>query len=152
MSTLQERFQILRARRPDITNADLARLTGAKAPSVGDWFNGNTKSLKGDTAAKVADAYSVSAAWVATGQGPMTQNVLPDGYRAILASDADAVVTTTKVGTAKITRPTAMSPETEKRLTRFLAVLYQLDDERRGFALSAATEVLLDHLPPPPTE
>jgi hypothetical protein len=39
----------------------------------------------------------------------------------------------------------------ERRLTRFLAVLYQLPEDQRATALSLATEVLLDHLPPPPT-
>lgn len=47
--------------------------------------------------------------------------------------------------------PKPISSETERRLTRFLAVLYQLPEDRRASALLIATEVLLDHLPPPPT-
>lgn len=47
--------------------------------------------------------------------------------------------------------PQPIKDETEKKLTRFLAVLYQLPEDRRSNALAIATEVLLDHLPPPPS-
>lgn len=53
----------------------------------------------------------------------------------------------------KAIRPTVaqpMSPGVEQRLTRLLAVLFQIPDDQRDAALRAATEVLLDHLPPPP--
>jgi hypothetical protein len=46
--------------------------------------------------------------------------------------------------------PLPMSPETDKRLTRFLAVLYQLPEDKRALALIEATEALLDRLPAPP--
>ena len=52
----------------------------------------------------------------------------------------------------RLARPGPMGPETDQRLTRFLAVLFQIPEGRRSAALAAATEVLLDHLPPPPTE
>ena len=48
--------------------------------------------------------------------------------------------------------PQPIGGETERRLTRFLAVLYQLPEDQRASALLIATEVLLDHLPPPPTQ
>lgn len=71
MSTLMQRFAKLKELRPDITKADLARATGAKPPSVGAWFDGGTLSMKGETAAKAAALYGVSAHWLATGDGPM---------------------------------------------------------------------------------
>lgn len=54
-------------------------------------------------------------------------------------------------GKARAARPEVASTETEQRITRLLAVLFQIPEHRRAAALSAATEVLLDHLPPPPT-
>lgn len=138
MSTLQERFQALRARRPEISNADLARLTGAKPPSVGDWFNGETKSMKANTAAKVAAVYSVNPMWLATGNGEM------------LKWDGHANGDVPMIAAPKEHARAPMSAQTEHRLTRFLAVLYQLPEEVRESALSAAIEVLLDRLPQPP--
>lgn len=143
MSTLQDRFLLLRSKKPEITNADLARLTGAKPPSVGDWFNGQTKSLKADTASKAAKAYGVSAMWLATGDGEM---VPPH-----LAAQQAGTFTITAAGQAPIIRPEAMGSQVERRLTRFLAVLFQLPEAERDRALVEATEVLLDRLPPPPS-
>lgn len=71
MTTLKQRFAVLSAARPDISQADLARATGAKPPSVNAWFSGDTKSMKGETAAKAAALYGCSAIWLATGVGSM---------------------------------------------------------------------------------
>ena len=71
MTTLKQRFAALAAARPDISQADLARATGAKPPSVNAWFRGDTKSMKGETAAKAAALYGCSAIWLATGAGSM---------------------------------------------------------------------------------
>lgn len=71
MTTLKQRFALLGDLRPDIKKADLARATGAKAPSVGAWFSGETKSMQASTATKVAALYGVSAHWLATGEGEM---------------------------------------------------------------------------------
>lgn len=71
MTTLKQRFAELRALKPAIKNADLVRATGASAPSVGAWFSGDTKSMKAETAAKVAAVYGVNPHWLATGEGSM---------------------------------------------------------------------------------
>lgn len=68
-TTLKQRFAELAIRRPEISQADLARATGAKPPSVNAWFTGDTKSMKADTAAKVAALYNVNPVWLATGEG-----------------------------------------------------------------------------------
>jgi hypothetical protein len=52
---------------------------------------------------------------------------------------------------SRFIRPQAMGGQVERRLTRFLAVLFQLPESERDSALVAATEVLLDRLPPPPS-
>lgn len=69
MSTLKQRFALLMKERPDISQADLARATGAKPPSVNDWFSGETKSMKAGTAAKAAQLYGCSALWLSDGTG-----------------------------------------------------------------------------------
>lgn len=89
MTTLQQRFAILAKRRPDVVQADLARVAGVKPPSVNDWFSGKTKSLKGNTAAKVAKHYGVSVQWLTTGEGPMEEageTLLAAPTRSVVAS------------------------------------------------------------------
>lgn len=71
MSTLKQRFAKLAELHPEITQADLARATGAKPPSVNAWFSGETKSMKAATAAKAALLYECSPHWLATGEGEM---------------------------------------------------------------------------------
>lgn len=73
MNTLKQRFALLEEAKPHITQADLARATGAKPPSVSAWFSGDTKSMKGPTAARAAALYGCNVAWLATGQGPIWQ-------------------------------------------------------------------------------
>lgn len=71
MSTLQQRFALLSKERPEISQADLARATGAKPPSVSAWFSGDTKSMKAETAAKAAALFGCNPMWLANGTGPM---------------------------------------------------------------------------------
>lgn len=71
MSTLKQRFALLAKERPEISQADLARATGAKPPSVNAWFSGDTKTMKAETAAKAATVYGCNSLWLATGAGPM---------------------------------------------------------------------------------
>lgn len=71
MTTLQQRFRELARERPDISQADLARATGAKPPSVNAWFSGETKTMKAVTAAKAAELYGCNTLWLSDGVGPM---------------------------------------------------------------------------------
>lgn len=71
MSTLKQRFAKLAELHPEITQADLARATGAKPPSVNAWFSGETKSMKAATAAKAARLYGCNPLWLAEGEGEM---------------------------------------------------------------------------------
>lgn len=71
MTTLKQRFALLAQKKPEITQADLARATGAKASSVSDWFSGETKSMKAGTAAKAAQLYGCETLWLSNGTGPI---------------------------------------------------------------------------------
>lgn len=76
MLSLKERFALLRSEKPEITQADIARATGAKPPSVNAWFTGDTKSMKIDTAQAAAALYGVNALWLATGKGAVRGNMV----------------------------------------------------------------------------
>lgn len=71
MTTLKQRFALLAHERPDISQADLARATGAKPPSVNAWFSGETKAMKATTAAKAAELYGCNTLWLSDGLGPI---------------------------------------------------------------------------------
>lgn len=71
MNTLKQRFALLAQTKPEITRADLARATGASAPSVHAWFSGDTKSMKAVTAAKAAQLYGCNTRWLSDGEGEM---------------------------------------------------------------------------------
>lgn len=71
MSTLSERFAQLSLLRPELAKGEIAIACGVKASSVSDWYSGETKSLKGSTAAKAATLFGVSMHWLTDGVGPM---------------------------------------------------------------------------------
>lgn len=76
-TTLKERLEKALEAMPEPRpkKADLARAAKIKAPSVNDWFSGETKSLKGPNLLSVARVLNVSPDWLSTGRGPMR----PDG-------------------------------------------------------------------------
>lgn len=78
MSALKERLALALQRRQDaaspgerVSKASLARACNIKAPSVADWFSGQTLSLEGSNLVRAADYLGVNAAWLATGKGRM---------------------------------------------------------------------------------
>jgi len=77
LNTLSERLKSAMFAR-GVKAADLARVTGAKPPSVHKWLTGGTKNLKGENLVKVAEFLNVSEAWLADG-------VLPKERKAISA-------------------------------------------------------------------
>lgn len=95
MSTLKQRFAQLSKERPDITQADLARATGAKPPSVNAWFSGETKTMKGVTSAKAAQLYGCNVLWLSDGIGPMWPGQAPKAHvpaPAPEASDGEIII------------------------------------------------------------
>jgi transcriptional regulator with XRE-family HTH domain len=68
-STLEDRVRECMRRSPALSQADIARATGVKTPSVADWLNGKTKSLKAETARRAAALFQCDQNWLATGVG-----------------------------------------------------------------------------------
>lgn len=75
MTTLKQRFALLAKEKPEISQADLARATGAKPPSVNAWFSGETKTMKAGTAAKAAQLYGCNTLWLSDGIGEIWAQV-----------------------------------------------------------------------------
>jgi SOS-response transcriptional repressor LexA len=48
---------------------ELAKIAGVKPPSVSDWLNGKTKSLKGAPAARIVKKFNLNPTWVTEGIG-----------------------------------------------------------------------------------
>lgn len=69
-STLAERVA-LALTEAGKTQADMARGTGIKPPSISDWVSGKTKSLKGASLLKAAAFLKVNEKWLSEGVGPM---------------------------------------------------------------------------------
>ena len=106
MTTLRERFAQLAKAKPELKQADIARAAGAKPPSVNAWFSGETKSMRAETAARVAHLYGVNARWLATGEGSMTDQAAEAAKIAAFASGE-------KVGTAPASEgePVGQTPD-----------------------------------------
>ena len=119
MSTLKQRFAELQATRPDISQADLARATHAKPPSVNAWFTGETKSMKPGTAAKAAALYGVDALWLATGEG----------YKTATATATLTAPTGTLSATGSASKPPLAQIEPAQGATDTIAIVDTLLDK-----------------------
>lgn len=69
MSALRERIVECMRRHPVLSQADIARACGIKTPSVSNWLDGSTKTLKAETARLAAQLFGCDQNWLATGVG-----------------------------------------------------------------------------------
>jgi hypothetical protein len=69
MRALKDRIAEAMSRNPHLSQADIARACGVKTPSVADWINGKTKTLKADSARLGAKLFGCDQNWLATGVG-----------------------------------------------------------------------------------
>lgn len=125
MTTLKDRFARLQSLKPDITQAEIARIAGVKPPSVNGWFSGETKSLKADSATKVASIYGVNPHWLATGEGEM---------RVITATARATFPAITGSATGTVGEP---PPSLERALEVLASHLDQLSNIEREAAASS---------------
>lgn len=75
MNTLKDRIAIASAGMPRGWKAGLAVRCGVSKPSVSDWASGNTASIDANNLFDAADFFGVNPNWLATGEGPMRQEV-----------------------------------------------------------------------------
>lgn len=99
---LSERLKIA-MRAADVSQADLARACGVKAPSVSGWLSGKSKFLRGENLLRAAAALGVSQYWLATGEGemkPSNANVKMSGvYIADMTKCMVPVISSIRAGT-----------------------------------------------------
>lgn len=75
MTTLSERARILVDMAGSVTA--LANIAGIRPPSISDWLNGKTKSIKGPPAARITKHFDLNPVWVTDGIGAMRSSLLP---------------------------------------------------------------------------
>lgn len=73
MNTLIERISFLLEKADNSVTA-LANIAGVKPPSVSDWLNGKTKTLKSASAIRLAKHFGVNVLWLTEGVGPMASD------------------------------------------------------------------------------
>lgn len=69
MSTLKTRIEEAMRRNPKLSQADIARACEVKTPSVADWLNGKTKSLKPKPARLASMLFGWDQNWIGNGVG-----------------------------------------------------------------------------------
>ena len=69
MESLQARIEECMRRHPHLSQAEIARATGVKTPSVSGWLKGSTMSLKPEPARKGSILFGCDQNWLATGIG-----------------------------------------------------------------------------------
>jgi transcriptional regulator with XRE-family HTH domain len=113
MSTLKERIALCMSRRPDLSQADIARLCDVSRPSVSDWLNGKTKSLKPDAARLAAELFGCDQNWIGQGIGAPGWTDLPSHPR----REAQVLILDERtVSQAKLTWDSVLSTPTLPKL------------------------------------
>jgi len=74
MSTLADRVKLAMAEK-GCTLTELAAAAGVRPPSVSDWINGKTRSLKSAPAWRASKFLGVEHQWLTEGIGTMRKNV-----------------------------------------------------------------------------
>lgn len=78
MRTLAERASLV-LEMADNSITKLANIAGVKPPSVSDWLNGKTKTLKAGPSLRVAKHFGISQQWLTEGVGQMRElSLSPD--------------------------------------------------------------------------
>jgi transcriptional regulator with XRE-family HTH domain len=79
-TTLESRIKLaMKESSPRVTQADLARACGIAPPSVNNWLNGRTQTIKGAALVKASRLLRVNPAWLSLGTGPMRSNGAEEG-------------------------------------------------------------------------
>lgn len=152
MKTLAERLLFARESKGKLwTQAHLATAAGVSTGTIGNLESG-ARGAKSATASlyPIAKALGVNYDWLATGEGEMLPSTPPQ-YAPFLTGDMQGA-TAQSVGTAKAVKRAPLGPELERKMERLLLTLYQVPESQRAAALTAALEVLIDHLPQLPSE
>jgi transcriptional regulator with XRE-family HTH domain len=76
MQTLPERIKAIMEKN-QYSQSDIARVAGVKPPSVSNWLDGKTKSLKTDPALRLSRYFKLNMRWLTAGIGLMDADASP---------------------------------------------------------------------------
>lgn len=74
---LQDRIKLAR-KEAKLTQKELADRVGIRPQAVSQWESGDTKSLRGPSLARAAEALGVNPIWLSDGDGPMQNYAVRD--------------------------------------------------------------------------
>ena len=92
MTLLKDRLAEAMRRRPDWSQADVARACKVRSPSVTDWLNGKTKSLKPEPARLAAALFGCDQNWLGQGSGAPNWECEPAAQPAAPSTDLAAAL------------------------------------------------------------
>lgn len=132
MLTLAERLQWA-MERAGVKPAQLARARNVKPPSVSDWLNGKTKSLKFDSATLAAAVLHVNARWLADGKGPrLPHDLLPLNNPRVLALEPPAAFSVWPFPSITTARWSQLPLTDRQRVESFAEATIQAWEARHG--------------------
>lgn len=131
--------------RASVSQAELARACGVKAPSVNGWLSGKSKFLRGENLLKAAARLGVSAKWLAEGKGPMrTPDGAPEDPIHVGSEPVCLTAALPVTLTALVQAPAASRPELAQILGLLVTTGSALYARRVGELLAQPLEPLED--------
>lgn len=133
---------------------DLANAAGVKPPSVSDWLNGTTKTLKSATALRAAQFLGVSVLWLTEGVGPMRRADSPEIHKPArvlpLPDPPEIAAPTIAALLARFRDELAELPDPLRKAVADLVSDYlKTPDPETGQTVASAIERLIDRKTPP---
>jgi transcriptional regulator with XRE-family HTH domain len=77
MKTLDQRIRLL-MKESGLGVSEIAAIAGVKPPSVSDWLNGKTKTLKAGPAVHLSKYFKINSLWLTEDAGPMRDKPAQD--------------------------------------------------------------------------
>jgi len=142
MTTLSDRIKSL-MKDPPLGVSEMAAIAGVKPPSVSDWLNGKTKTLKSSPAIRLSKHFKIHLTWLTEGIGP--KNVKTDPLPANSFSAA------TPEAPPYITNFAAQKSKREIALEEIIGLISQLNDSGLS-QLTGMAKLLLAQQPAKQTQ
>lgn len=131
MKTLGERIRLIMDE-SGLGVTEIAAIAGIKPPSVSDWLNGKTKTLKAGPALRLSKHFKVNSLWLTEDTGPMREQPNTSKKQDSSVGSEPPIVT--------------LKPTTERELwMRDLNTLAdQLDTVRLGMLIGKARDLVAE--------
>lgn len=124
---------------------ELANIAGVKPPSVSDWLNGKTKTLKSAPAIRLAKHFKINILWITEGIGPMYDQVVNLGSQSLESTPQDYLVQhrtinarPTLQGRSRLIVETAFKSKEQERIDKIILLLQTTSTEGLAVVLDTA--------------